>query len=168
MATITRSLSTKTDGNDRVEFMLRINSNRTTRVRVRSGIFVPKDRFTDGKFVYPRANPKLTAELRNIENKLLSLEQLIFSLCETTAPEKLTKDFFEKEIYRFHNPKKERKPKEVEAKLQKKFVELVEEFPDKRGLSEWRHRRYGVLSRSLHRFELYRKIKRRLPYKLDF
>ena len=168
MATITRSLSTKTDGNDRVEFMLRINSNRTTRARVRSGIFVPKDRFADGKFVYPRANPKLTAELRSIENKLLSLEQLIFSLCETTAPEKLTKDFFEKEIYRFHNPKKERKPKEVEAKLQKKFVELVEEFPDKRGLSEWRHRRYGVLSRSLHRFELYRKIKRRLPYKLDF
>lgn len=66
------------------------NSHRTTRVRVMSGIFVPKDRFTDGKFVYPHANPKLTAELRNIENKLLSLEQLIFSLCETTAPEKLT------------------------------------------------------------------------------
>ena len=58
MATITRSLSTKEDGNGRVEFMLRINSNRTTRVRVRSGIFIAKERFVEGKFVYPRANPK--------------------------------------------------------------------------------------------------------------
>ena len=80
----------------------------------------------------------------------------------------MTKEFFEKEIYRFHNPRKERKPKEVEQKLKKKFTELVEEFPDKRGLSEWRHRRYGVLSRSLHRFELYRKVKRRAPFTLDF
>ncbi len=168
MATITRSLSTKEDGNGRVEFMLRINSNRTTRVRVRSGIFIAKERFVDGKFVYPRANPKLTAELREIENTLHNLEQMIFTLCETTPAEKLKKELFEKEIDRFHHPKRERKPKAVEEKLQKKFIELVEEFPAKRGLSEWRHKRYGVLSRSLHRFELYRKVKRQLPAKLDF
>ena len=93
---------------------------------------------------------------------------MIFTLCETTPAEKLKKDLFEKEIDRFHHPKRERKPKAIEEKLQKKFIELVEEFPTKRGLSEWRHRRYGVLSRSLHRFELYRKVRRQLPAKLDF
>lgn len=168
MATITRSLSTKIDGNGRSELMLRINSNRTTRVRVRSGIFLEAARFKDGKIVKPKANQKLASELREVENAIYNLEQFIFTLCETTPAEKLTKEFFEKEIYRFHNPRKERKPKEVEQKLKKKFTELVEEFPDKRGLSEWRHRRYGVLSRSLHRFELYRKVKRRAPFTLDF
>ncbi|MBD5358853.1 MAG: recombinase [Bacteroides sp.] len=168
MATITRSLSTKIDGNGRSELMLRINSNRTTRVRVRSGIFLEAARFKDGKIVKPKANQKLASELREVENAIYNLEQFIFTLCETTPAEKLTKEFFEKEIYRFHNPRKERKPKEVEQKLRKKFTELVEEFPDKRGLSEWRHRRYGVLSRSLHRFELYRKVKRRAPFTLDF
>ena len=168
MATITRSLSTKIDGNGRSELMLRINSNRTTRVRVRSGIFLEAARFKDGKIVKPKANQKLASELREVENAIYNLEQFIFTLCETTPTEKLTKEFFEKEIYRFHNPRKERKPKEVEQKLKKKFTELVEEFPDKRGLSEWRHRRYGVLSRSLHRFELYRKVKRRAPFTLDF
>ena len=148
--------------------MLRINSNRTTRVRVRSGIFLEAARFKDGKIVKPKANQKLASELREVENAIYNLEQFIFTLCETTPAEKLTKEFFEKEIYRFHNPRKERKPKEVEQKLKKKFTELVEEFPDKRGLSEWRHRRYGVLSRSLHRFELYRKVKRRAPFTLDF
>ena len=168
MATITRSLSTKIDGNGRSELMLRINSNRTTRVRVRSGIFLEAARFKDGKIVKPKANQKLASELREVENAIYNLEQFIFTLCETTPAEKLTKEFFEKEIYRFHNPRKERKPKEVEQKLKKKFTELVEEFPDKRGLSEWRRRRYGVLSRSLHRFELYRKVKRRAPFTLDF
>lgn len=168
MATITRSISTKIDGNGRSELMLRINCNRTTRVRVRSGIFLEAARFKDGKIVKPKANQKLASELRELENSIYNLEQFIFTLCETTPAEKMTKEFFEKEIYRFHNPKKERKPKEVEQKLKKKFTELVEEFPDKRGLSEWRRRRYGVLSRSLHRFELYRKVKRRAPFTLDF
>jgi len=148
--------------------MLRINCDRTTRVRVRSGIFLEASRFKDGKIVKPKANQKLASELRELENAIYNLEQFIYSLCETTPAGEMTREFFEKEIYRYHNPKKERKPREVEQKLKKKFTELVEEFPDKRGLSEWRHRRYGVLSRSLHRFELYRKVKRRAPYTLDF
>ena len=168
MATITRSVSTKTDGSGRSELMLRINCNRTTRVRVRSGIFLDASRFNDGKISKPKNNPKLASELRELENSIHNLEQFLFTLCETNPAEKLTKEFFEKEIYRYHNPKKERKPKEVEQKLKKKLTELVEEFPDKRGLSEWRRRRYGVLSRSLHRFELFRKIKRRAPFALDF
>lgn len=119
MATITRSVSTKTDGNGRSELMLRINCNRTTRVSVRSGIFLDASRFNDGKISKPKNNPKLASELRELENSIHNLEQFLFTLCETNPVEKLTKEFFEKEIYRFHNPKKKRKPKEVEQKLKK-------------------------------------------------
>ena len=110
MATITRSVSTKTDGSGRSELMLRINCNRTTRVRVRSGIFLDASRFNDGKISKPKNNPKLASELRELENSIHNLEQFLFTLCETNPAEKLTKEFFEKEIYRYHNPKKERKP----------------------------------------------------------
>lgn len=168
MATINRSTSTKTDGNGRVEIMLRVNSNRSTRIRVKSGIFIEEARFKNGKFIYPRNNPSVSSEIRTIEDKLQDLERLIYQLCESTSPEKLTKEFFEDRVYLFHNPKKERKPRLPQEKVEKKFIELVEEFPTARGLSMWRHRRYGVLSRSLHRYELYRALKHKAPSKLSF
>lgn len=170
MASIKRYISSKVEGNGRSEIMFRLSLSKDIKLRLKTGIYIEPSRFNPktGAISKPRANQKEISEIKDTERKIRDLEDYIYDLCEAHTLAELTKDFFEKEIYRFHNPKKERKPKEVEAKLQKKFVELVEEFPDKRGLSEWRHRRYGVLSRSLHRFELYRKVKRRLPYKLDF
>ena len=163
MASIKRYISSKVEGNGRSEIMFRLSLSKDIKLRLKTGIYIEPSRFNPktGAISKPRANQKEISEIKDTERKIRDLEDYIYDLCEAHTLAELTKDFFEKEIYRFHNPKKERKPKEVEAKLQKKFVELVEEFPDKRGLSEWRHRRYGVLSRSLHRFELYRKIKRR-------
>lgn len=168
MASIKRYLSSKVEGNGRSEILFRLSLTKDIKLRLKSGIYIKAARFNDGAIVKPRANQEEIAELKEIERKIRDLEDYIYSLCEENPVERLTKDFLTREIDRFHHPKRERKPKAVEEKLQKKFIELVEEFPAKRGLSEWRHRRYGVLSRSLHRFELYRKVKRLLPAKLDF
>ncbi len=168
MASIKRYLSSKVEGNGRSEIQFRLSLTKDIKLRLKSGIYIKPSRFNAGTIVKPRANQEEIAELKELERKIRDLEDYIYALCEDNPVERLTKEFLTKEIDRFHHPKRERKPKEVEEKLQKKFIELVEEFPAKRGLSEWRHRRYGVLSRSLHRFELYRKVKRQLPAKLDF
>ena len=168
MASIKRYLSSKVEGNGRSEILFRLSLSKNDKFRLKSGLYIDPTRFKDGAVIKPRANQQEVSDLKDLERKLRDLEDLIYELCEKHSLGELTKEFFEKEIYRFHNPKKERKPREVEQKLKKKFTELVEEFPDKRGLSEWRRRRYGVLSRSLHRFELYRKVKRRAPFTLDF
>ena len=167
MASIKRYLSSKVEGNGRSEIQFRLSLTKDIKLRLKSGIYIKPSRFNAGTIVKPRANQEEIAELKELERKIRDLEDYIYALCEDNPVERLTKEFLTKEIDRFHHPKRERKPKEVEEKLQKKFIELVEEFPTKRGLSEWRHRRYGVLSRSLHRFELYRKVKRQLPAKLD-
>ena len=163
MASIKRYLSSKVEGNGRSEIQFRLSLTKDIKLRLKSGIYIKPSRFNAGTIVKPRANQEEIAELKELERKIRDLEDYIYALCEDNPVERLTKEFLTKEIDRFHHPKRERKPKEVEEKLQKKFIELVEEFPTKRGLSEWRHRRYGVLSRSLHRFELYRKVKRQLP-----
>lgn len=168
MASIKRYLSSKVEGNGRSEIQFRLSLTKDIKLRLKSGIYINPSRFNAGTIVKPRANQEEIAELKELERKIRDLEDYIYALCEDNPVERLTKEFLTKEIDRFHHPKRERKPKEVEEKLQKKFIELVEEFPTKRGLSEWRHRRYGVLSRSLHRFELYRKVKRQIPAKLDF
>ena len=167
MASIKRYLSSKVEGNGRSEIQFRLSLTKDIKLRLKSGIYIKPSRFNAGTIVKPRANQEEIAELKELERKIRDLEDYIYALCEDNPVERLTKEFLTKEIDRFHHPKRERKPKEVEEKLQKKFIELVEEFSTKRGLSEWRHRRYGVLSRSLHRFELYRKVKRQLPAKLD-
>ena len=168
MASIKRYLSSKVEGNGRSEIQFRLSLTKDIKLRLKSGIYIKPSRFNAGTIVKPRANQEEIAELKELERKIRDLEDYIYALCEDNPVERLTKEFLTKEIDRFHHPRRERKPKEVEEKLQKKFIELVEEFPTKRGLSEWRHRRYGVLSRSLHRFELYRKVKRQIPAKLDF
>lgn len=168
MASIKRYLSSKVEGNGRSEIQFRLSLTKDIKLRLKSGIYIKPSRFNAGTIVKPRANQEEIAELKELERKIRDLEDYIYALCEDNPVERLTKEFLTKEIDRFHHPKRERKPKKVEEKLQKKFIELVEEFPTKRGLSEWRHRRYGVLSRSLHRFELYRKVKRQIPAKLDF
>lgn len=168
MASIKRSLSSKMEGNGRSEIQLRLSLSKDIKIRLRSGVYVSPTRFKDGIFIKPRANQAEIAELREIEKSLEGVENLIYDLCERHDISSLTKEFLTREIFRYHNPKKEPKTKEAEVKLRKGFIELVEAFPGERGLSVWRHRRYGVLSRSLHRYELYRRIRKRTPARLDF
>ena len=84
MATITRSLSSKVNGNGESEIMLRLSVSRDLRLRLKSGIFVDPSRFRDGKFIMPRADRKTLANLQTINDNLVSLESRLVSLCVNT------------------------------------------------------------------------------------
>ena len=64
MATITRSLSSKVNGNGESEIMLRLTVSRELRLRLRSGMFIEPSRFREGKFIMPRADRKTLAKLQ--------------------------------------------------------------------------------------------------------
>ena len=115
MAKIVRSLSAKADQYGRAEILFRLTINRTTQLRLKTGLYVSASRFKNGEIVKPRANQKELEELREVEGSLVALEQFLLKLTETTPHEKLTKDFIAKEIDRWRNPEKYA-PKEVKAK----------------------------------------------------
>ena len=104
MATITRSLPSKVNGNGESEIMLRLSVSRELRLRLKSGIFVEASRFRDGKFIMPRADRKTLSELQTISDSLGSLESRLISLCVNTPPNLLTKEFFEDAVMRHNHP----------------------------------------------------------------
>lgn len=94
MATITRSLSSKVNGNGESEIMLRLTVSRELRLRLRSGVFIEPSRFRDGKFIMPRADRKTLAKLQIISDNLSSLECRLISLSVNTPANQLNKEFF--------------------------------------------------------------------------
>ncbi|MCM1139602.1 MAG: hypothetical protein NC221_08335 [Duncaniella sp.] len=68
MATITRSLSSKVNGNGESEIMLRLTVSRELRLRLRSGVFIEPSRFRDGKFIMPRAEQD-TCKITNYQRQ---------------------------------------------------------------------------------------------------
>lgn len=166
MAKIVRSLSAKADQYGRAEILFRLTINRTTQLRLKTGLYVSASRFKNGEIVKPRANQKELEELREVESSLVSLEQFLLKLTETTPHEKLTKDFIAKQIDRWRNPEKY-VPKEVKAK-QRPFDEIIDEYLAQKQLSEPRERHYRVLQRALHRFELYQRKTVKKSYKFSF
>lgn len=89
MAKIVRSLSAKTDQYGRAEILFRLTINRTTQLRFKTGLYVAASRFKNGEIVKPRANQKELEELREVESSLVSLEQFLLKLTETTPHENL-------------------------------------------------------------------------------
>lgn len=166
MAKIVRSLSAKADQYGRAEILFRLTINRTTQLRLKTGLYVSASRFKNGEIVKPRANQKELEELREVEGSLVSLEQFLLKLTETTPHEKLTKDFIAKEIDRWRNPEKYA-PKEVKVK-KLSFDDIIDEFLKQKQLSEPRERHYRVLQRALHRFEMYQRLTDKKSYKFSF
>lgn len=166
MAKIVRSLSAKTDQYGRAEILFRLTINRTTQLRFKTGLYVAASRFKNGEIVKPRANQKELEELREVESSLVSLEQFLLKLTETTPHEKLTKDFIAKEIDRWRNPEKYA-PKEAKAK-KLSFDDIIDEFLKQKQLSEPRERHYRVMQRALHRFEMYQRKTVKKSYKFSF
>lgn len=166
MATIQRSLSAKVNDNGKSEIMLRLSLSKNDKIRIKSGIFVSASRFKDGTFIKPRANQQELAELRDAEDRLISLERFLIGLSETHPLNELTKDFIAHEIDKWRNPEKYA-PKEVKAK-QRPFDEIIDEYLAQKQLSEPRERHYRVLQRALHRFELYQRKTMKKAYKFSF
>lgn len=161
MATITRSLSSKVNGNGESEIMLRLSVSRELRLRLKSGIFVEASRFRDGKFIMPRADRKTLSELQTISDSLGSLESRLISLCVNTPPNLLTKEFFEDAVMRHNHPELfESVP--VSRNFFSTFNEYLDTTQDGTKLSS----HYRVLARLLERFEKYRQKITHQPFTL--
>ena len=146
--------------------MLRLSLSKNDKIRIKSGIFVLASRFKDGAFIKPRANQQEIAELRDTEDRLISLERFLIGLSETHPINELTKDFIAEQIDRWRNPEKYA-PKEVKAK-KLSFDDIIDEFLKQKQLSEPRERHYRVLQRALHRFEMYQRLTGKKSYKFSF
>ncbi len=161
MATITRSLSSKVNGNGESEIMLRLSVSRDLRLRLKSGIFVDPSRFRDGKFIMPRADRKTLANLQTISDNLVSLESRLVSLCANTPQNLLSKEFFEDAIMRYNHPELfEAAP--VSRSFFNTFNEYLATTQDDTKLSS----HYRVLARLLERYEKYKRKSTRQNFSL--
>lgn len=149
MATFARTLSAKTDSNGKAEVLLRISISRECRIRLKTGIFIPVNRFKDGKIVKPRANRKEAETLTGLEQELTELEQFITALCYRTDPVKLTKDYINQSVAHYLNP-------ELPQNDGNRIVGAMSQYIDTSGLSDVRLKNYKVLQRCLGRFESYK------------
>lgn len=162
MATIKRSLSTRTDAAGYSEIMLRLSVSRSIVIRIKSGIFVNAKRFKDGNFVIPRSNPEEANEVRAIEEQLINTERFLVKLCESTKPELLDKEYILEQLELFRNP-----PVVEETHVKEPdFFESFEEFINKKNISQWRIKHLRVLKRAIMRFELYKRASGKKKYKV--
>ena len=161
MATITRSLSSKVNGNGESEIMLRLTVSRELRLRLRSGVFIEPSRFRDGKFIMPRADRKTLAKLQIISDNLSSLESRLISLSVNTPTNQLSKEFFEDAIMRHNHPELfETVP--VSRSFFDTFNEYLDTTQDGTKLSS----HYKVLARLLDRYEKYKRKSTRQKFQL--
>lgn len=161
MATITRTLSSKVNGNGESEIMLRLTISRDLRLRLKSGIFTDPARFKNGKFIMPRADRKTLVSLQQLNDNLVALETSLVSLAVNTPKEKLTKDLFEDAILRHNHPELFEAPA-----VSKNFFETLNEFIDTAQDGKKLTNHYKVLARLLERFEKYKRKSTRQPFNL--
>lgn len=150
MAIIRRSLSKKINGNGKSEILLRVNSGRGTQIRLKSGIFISPERFKNGDIVKPRFNQSEVNELRDLENRLYSIEKYLIDVCLNTPQCELGKQYLEESLDKFLHPKTE-KPTDLR--------EAYEAFLKVRELSYNRRKCYKVTQGTIERYEEIRRKK---------
>lgn len=155
MATIKRELSTRADNLGRCQIILRVTIGRGLQPRLKSGIYISPNRFKNGVIIKPRANQIEAAELRELEARLISIEQHLLNLCISTPREELSKEYLLTEVDRFNHPGRH-KAQETNAT---DIWEAMTMFLERRALSNIRARQYQVLGRALKRFQLYTKLR---------
>ena len=164
MATISRDISTKKDGNGKCQILLRVIITRTNRPRIKSGLYINPENFKNGKIVKPRANRNEAGALRELETTLTALEGYLCNLCENTPEKTLTKEYITKAVQTFLHPDEE---EEEQSPQEESFFDTFETFLSKRSLSQSRVNQYMVVFRDLKRFEALQRIQKSKDYKLD-
>ncbi|WP_298033278.1 site-specific integrase [uncultured Alistipes sp.] len=147
------NLSSKKDVAGESEIFMRIYVSKENRIRVGSGIWVDAKRW--GK--------KNEINIPNIpgeeQEKLLAKKGALKALTEylektvQIAEDKsaINKTFLEKSIRKFHKPTK------AKREFEKSFFDVVDTYLASHKLSEQRLKNFKVLTRCLHRFELFKK-----------
>lgn len=169
MATISRSLSTKADGNGLNQILLRINISRTLQIRTKSNIFISSNRYKDGTIQLPRMAGVERNDIIEKQALLSKLESRIIKICEITPDEVLSKQWIEEVLPLCEKIEtsditqsfieveldKKQHPEKYTVAEKRNFFELMESFLQKRKLSEVRETNFRVLIRALMRYELF-------------
>jgi len=104
MASIRKSLSTKTDGNGMVQVMFLVEQGRNAkRFRVKSGVFVYADYWNEKKHgltIPQKIDANLKRELQNVRERLELTESRVYKLIEIYG-ELATKEFVEDTLQAF-------------------------------------------------------------------
>jgi integrase len=79
-------------------------------------------------------------------------------------PQSLTSELFEAKIDQVLHPDKYKSPEQIKQT----FFEALDEFLEKRKLSDWRRRQFHVVKRALQRYELYVSKTLKKEYSLEF
>lgn len=152
MAKIDISISSLINGSDKSELLFRVNVNRSTRIRVKSGIYVYPNRFKNGTIVLPRAEDGkgTRKEMLEASNTLSILIVSIINFCE--AQKELTKDELIIFIDKFHNPQKYIKVNDKKESLCDIFQRYVDGWFNTGVIGAGRKKHYDVVIRELTRF----------------
>ena len=153
MATITLSLSSKTDEFQRSGILIRFSASSTQRFRVKSGLFVSIKRWTKrNEISIPKIEGAERTELLALASKLDRLTKYLLKEFESCDKSVVSKYWLETSIDRFHFPEKYILADEVGPTIHA----LFDEFVSKRKVSHDRIRQINVFGRSLRRFEMYK------------
>lgn len=152
MATITMSLSGKTDEYQRSEILLRFSASVSQRYRVKSGLFVHLKRWTKkNEISIPKFEGEERSECLKLSDCLDDLKKFIMKEYEGSDKSGISKDWLELVIDKFHFP-----GKYVVSNIGPTIHEMFDEFLSKKEVSAGRILQFKVFGRSLRRYELFR------------
>lgn len=146
MARITSILSNKVDARGKSQILLRFVGARSATFRLKSRIYIRRDRFKDGAVIIPRIAGPEQAELRKVRNTLDALAAFLLDEYAAADRDRVTKDWMQEAVERFHHPERSAGGASRIAPLFRDFIEAKEVSPSRRA-------RYEVILRSLDRFE---------------
>lgn len=162
MATITLSISDKSDEFQRSEILIRFSASKTQRYRIKSGLFVSRNRWTKkNEISIPKIETKERQELLALTSKLQSLKKHIFTCYEHSDKQNVSKTDLLTWVDMFHFPEKYL-IKNVS------FFDTFNEFISKKKLSAVRVRNFKVVFRSIQRYELFKRMSGEEEFKVTF
>lgn len=163
MATLYLSLSKNQNEFGRSEILIRFSVSRTIRPQVKSGIFIPVNRWSEkrGEISLPKIDTQERKELVEISYRLNDLKKRIFKEYESTEKNIVSKYWLIDIIENVHTPAI------IEEQKEESIFEAYEEYFNVKKLSSIREKNSRVVLRSLKRFELYNK-KSNVGYSLRF
>lgn len=145
------------------EINLRLYVSRDIRLRIGSGIWIDRKRW--GK-KNDMNIPLIQGEERELllekKTKLKALTDILEQDINTASDKSaITREYMEKIVKKFHKPVKAAK------EYEKSFFDIIDEYLAKHKLSEQRLKNFKVLTRSLKRFELYKRKMNGKGFKLN-
>lgn len=150
MPTITKSLSSKVDGDGKSEILLRFSGGRGAVYRVKSGIRINPARWNadEARIILPRLETPEQRELIQAAAELDDICNLLISRFAAADKQAVNSAWFDEVLARYRHPERFRPPGED-------FFGAFDKFLNDTESSRPRENHFKVLRRQLRRFELY-------------